>query len=129
MPSYTSRTSGAAVVAPVPPWLTCATTTSCGSSAGAYEANHDVSCLPVTCPVPVLPATASGRPANTPCAVPPGSVVTPARASRSRASVAARTGTRSAFRGVRSRTPRPSAGTTARATEGRTSRPPLAIAA
>ena len=68
---------------PVPACSTMTTTAYRGSFTGANDANHDVSCLPVTSAVPVLPPTGTvpyGKPRNAPRAVP--SVGTAARALR-----------------------------------------------
>ena len=48
MPSQISRVIGAAVVPPVPPWLTIATTTKRGLSAGANEARKGSRLNPLT---------------------------------------------------------------------------------
>ena len=64
---------GAATVEPKPASSITATTTYRGSSAGASAANREVSALPSTWAVPVLPATgtrSSGNPANAAAAVP-----------------------------------------------------------
>ncbi|GMA85724.1 hypothetical protein GCM10025868_09740 [Angustibacter aerolatus] len=114
------------VPAPVPPWLTTATTAYCGSFAGAYDENQDVACLPYTSPVPVLPATATGKPRNAPAAVP--DVTTPRSALRRNRSTSGRTGTLRATSGCTRRTTRPSGATTALATCGVQSVPPFAIA-
>src|SRR3954471_4310344 len=118
---------GADVVAPVPPWLTTAVTSNCGFSAGAEDENQDVACLPYTSPVPVLPATGTGKPAKAPAAVP--DVTTPRSALWKNFTTSRCSGTRPAAFGRTRETTRPDGETTALARCGVHRVPPFAIAA
>ncbi len=106
------------------------TTTNRELSAGAHEANQEVSCFPNTSAVPVLPPTrtlSSGKPAN---AVSPDTPSPLPKTSESRMnwSTSGRTGTLSRTFGVISRTTFPVGSTMARPMVGSKILPPLTIA-
>ncbi len=82
--SKIDRTTGPAASAPKPACSSTATATNRGSVAGPPATKSEVSALPVTCAVPVLPNTGQlfwSNPVNSSVAVPPRADVTPSKPS------------------------------------------------